>query len=145
MECVARYSKVLRPPLLLLKAVKNLDFEPPGTADRLAKLPPRQRVADRLTDRDVEEILAGYRGGLTTRELADQYSLGKTAIQRLLLDADVPMRKQPLTGDDVALAAELYHSGLSLAAVAEQLETHPSTIWRTLTRAGVRLRRRGGR
>lgn len=50
---------------------------------------------------------------------------GKTPVQRLLLDLDVPMRKQPLTADAVAVAADRYRADLSLAAVAEQLETQP--------------------
>lgn len=143
-ECVARYSKLSRPPLSLVRAVQDLGFEPPRPADGLAKLAPRQRVADRITDRDVMAIVAGYERGLTTRQLADRHGLGKTTVQDLLHEAGVALRKQPLATDEVVLAASLYRTGLTLGAVAHELSTHPSTIWRTLTRAGIKLRPRGG-
>jgi DNA-directed RNA polymerase specialized sigma24 family protein len=143
--CAIRYSKHFAPPLSLVRAVQGLDAESVCSALQPVEQAPRQRVANRLTVGDISAIVAEYRSGLTSRELAERHGLRKTAVQDLLHGSSVPMRKQPLSAEQVAVASELYLAGLSLAAVADQLKTHPSTVWRMLTRAGVKLRPRPGR
>jgi len=50
------------------------------------------------------------------------------------------MRKQPRIDAQVAEAAKLYATGLSVAAVGGALNLSPSTIWRTLTPRDVPMR-----
>ena len=54
------------------------------------------------------------------------------------------LRRRPLTDEQVAAAAEMYASGLSIATIAAQLDTSYNNVRQRLIKAGVRLRPRGG-
>ena len=73
-----------------------------------------------------------------------EHDVSKKGVLKLLADAGVSMRRQPLAVEQVNEAAELYQSGLSLAKVSEQMSLPHESIRRALVEAGVQMRRRGG-
>jgi hypothetical protein len=85
-------------------------------------------------------VVADYQAGLPTTQLITKYGLGKSSVLRLPREAQVALRKQPLTETEVAKAIRLHASGLSVAAVGGALNLNPSAIWRTLTARGVAMR-----
>lgn len=52
----------------------------------------------------------------------------------------MPMRKQPMSDNEVELAINLYADGLSLREIGEQLGRGKSTISTALVRHGIVLR-----
>lgn len=97
----------------------------------------------RLGDKTIAEIVAAYKAGTPTTQLMAEHHISKTGILKLLADAGVPMRRQPLTTEQASEAAELYRSGLPLAKVSEQLKLPHESIRRSLFEAGVQMRPRG--
>ncbi|WP_240743553.1 helix-turn-helix domain-containing protein [Mycobacterium paragordonae] len=55
------------------------------------------------------------------------------------------IRKQPLTDEQVAKAAQLYASGQSLATIGTHLGVDHGTVWHALKKRGVRMRDTHGR
>lgn len=106
-----------------------------------AQLRPR-RLHFRLTDDVRQSLVRDYLNGIPTTELTTKYSLGKGSVLQLLEEAGVAMRRQGLSDADVDRAVVLYTSGLSLARVAKQLGSAPTTVSRALHTRGVRLRPR---
>jgi len=49
------------------------------------------KVSDRLGD-DLQELIAAYQAGASTRVLALNYGIGKTSVLRLLRRTGVPLR-----------------------------------------------------
>lgn len=102
-------------------------------------------LSRRLAPEVVEAIIADYRTGSTCVELARRYKISKTSVLGLLDSHDIERRHQPMTLEQIAEAALLYESGLSVAAVGLRLGIPPRTVHRTLTREGVPMRDRHGR
>ena len=131
MELVSRYSKLPQPCLLDPN-------RPPGPPRVPVK--PRYRLARRLEPDQIDQLLAGYRGGATTRNLADKYRVSKTAVAELLAAHDVPLRHQGLSSDQVSEATQLYSAGQSVAQAARALGVSPSSVYDALKRFGVQMR-----
>lgn len=102
--------------------------------------PPRHKLEQRLHASVAAEVVADYEAGMPTTKLTGKYGLGKSSVLRLLRDADVEMRRQPLSEPEVDEAVRLYASGLSVAAVGLRIGANPSTVWRALRARGVALR-----
>jgi len=51
------------------------------------------RVRDRLDDAGVRRLISAYRDGATTRQLAEQFSIGMTSVKRLLREHQVRRRQ----------------------------------------------------
>jgi hypothetical protein len=51
------------------------------------------RVRDRLDDAGVRRLTSAYRDGATTRQLAEQFSIGMTSVKRLLREHQVRRRR----------------------------------------------------
>lgn len=79
-----------------------------------------------------QDIIAAYRGGATTRQLAKDHGVCKTNIEDLLHRNGVRMRKQPLTPDQIEEAARLRDQGLSTYKIADRFGVVQSTVWRAL-------------
>jgi hypothetical protein len=101
-----RYSKLTQPRLPDLR----------GSA-RLARTPPKPsyRLARRLEPGQIDQLLADYRAGATTRNLAEKYNISKTAVTELLTAHNVPLRHQGLSPSQVREAIQLYTAGHSVA------------------------------
>ena len=131
----------------LLRATSKLAFPPivlhsDLTGGRIRPERRRRRISWRLDSDAVAQLCADYLAGLTTRELADRYEVGKTAVTRLLRERHVPLRHQGLSSSQVQRAAELYAAGSSVAQVGEALGFHPSSVFDPLKRADLVLRDR---
>ncbi len=79
------------------------------------------------------------------KELATEFKVHRTTVRAALDRHAVAPRVHAITKAQVALAARLYESGLSLAKVGEQLGFNAQTIATHLKRAGVTLRDPHGR
>jgi hypothetical protein len=62
------------------------------------KPPTVRRVSDRLSEADIQRLIARYRQGATGRELAVEFKLGLTSVKLLLRERGVRRRGQPRRG-----------------------------------------------
>lgn len=96
-----------------------------------------------------DTLIAEYRAGATTTELAAKYSMHHTAIGGRLRRAGVeirPARARALydNGPQVQEAIRLYcKEGISMATIARRLGTSHSTVQRALAEFGVATRPHG--
>ena len=124
-----------------LVPLAELAGQAPSTAPKQPHAPPR-RLHFRLTDAVRQALVEDYLNGIPTTQPTTKYSLGKGSVLQILEDAGVPMRRQGLNEAEVDEAVRLYESGMSLARVATQLGSEPTTVGRALHARGVRLRPR---
>ena len=66
-----------------------------------------RQVHRRLRPDLVDELLAGYEGGLTTRQLADQFGIGRETESKILSRKGITTRHRPLTPAQTETAAQL--------------------------------------
>lgn len=103
------------------------------------------RVARRLNDPVIAEIVAKYESGVGTPALCLEYGISKPSMLELLHSRGVRMRRQPLTETQRSEAVNLYEGGLALAPTAKRLGSSIGAVRRVLLEEGVRLRARPGR
>lgn len=104
-------------------------------------LQPRvKRTWNRLSDDQRINVASRYEAGATTTQLAKEYGVAKSTIIGILRSAQVVVRRQPLTPEQVSEAARLYREGLSLSQVATRLGVNQETMRVAVIRAGVALR-----
>lgn len=139
-EVVQRYSKHDLTGVGLDRLAAKL--EQSGTRPQPRAAPRQRHKLQHRADRTqlAAYVVADYQAGVPTTQLTVKYDLGKSSVLRFLREADVAMRKQPLTTTEVAEATRLYAAGLSVTAIGAALNLNPSTIWRTLTTRGVAMR-----
>ncbi len=104
-----------------------------------------RRLDRRLTQETIAELVAAYEAGTSTPELCKHYELSKGGVLKLLSDAGVKMRKQPMTDEQTELAVKLYGEGRSLQAIGDQLDKAKSSVREALIERGVQLRDSHGR
>lgn len=101
---------------------------------------PRQ-VDARLSEEDRAAIAEAYRDGIPSTALCRQYQLGKSTVLQILAEAGVPMRRQPLSEEQIDVAARLYETaGLSLSQVCAELGLKQSSLQLAFTKRGMVLR-----
>jgi len=106
---------------------------------------PPKAIARRLSPKTIDELCQSYLAGAKCSELAGHYGICKTSVQNLLRHEGIQLRRQSLTADQVAEVIVLYELGHSLMTIGTRLELVPSTVYRALKKAGVRLRDPQGR
>lgn len=94
---------------------------------------------------EVDELVRGYKSGLTVYELAKRFGCHRTTVSEQLKSHGVKMRLTPMTDEEVDRAIELYRSGLSFAKVGKMLGRDGETIRQRLIARGVRMRDSHGR
>jgi DNA-directed RNA polymerase specialized sigma24 family protein len=99
-----------------------------------------RKVSHRLSQEQVNRLVAEYRGGTPTPELCQRYSLGKSTVLGLLKDAGVTMRKKGLPDSRVAEAVARYEQGWTAPQIADHYGVSASNIRARLKEAGVTLR-----
>lgn len=107
-------------------------------------LPRIHRLAHRLSDETIAELVQAYQAGASTPELERRYELGHASVIKILHGHSVEMRGQGLADADVATAAELYRGGATLAQLGERFGISPNAVRRALIVAGVVMRARSG-
>lgn len=112
-----------------------------SVGDSLREFQPRvKRGWNRLNTDQQAAVVTRYSNGETSTTLAEEYGVAKSTILRILREARVVVRRQPMTPDQVSEAAQLYQAGLSLSQVAKQLDVNQETMRAAIMRAGVVLR-----
>ena len=110
--------------------------------------PPRPvvRTVRRLSEDQIEDLVAGYCQGSSVNQLADRFGIHRTTVLGHLDRRKVPRRRNvtKLVGARLAEAIRLYESGLSLAAVGKEVDVNARTVATALHKAGVALRTRRG-
>jgi lambda repressor-like predicted transcriptional regulator len=99
----------------------------------------RQRQK-RLSGDEIAQLIAKYKTGSTTYELAAQFGCHRTTVSEHLKANGVRMRRKPLTEGQVDKAVRLHESGLSLAKVSQQIGADTETIRARLRKRGVVMR-----
>lgn len=120
------------------------DALPETAPDNLVTRPHRRRWK-RVTAETRAQVVARYSAGEASTVLAKEYNVAKSTIFSILRANNVVVRHQPMTPEQVAEAARLYESGLSLSQVAEALKVNQETMRVAIMKAGVGLRPPTGR
>jgi AraC-like DNA-binding protein len=100
----------------------------------------------RLSDKRIADLIAKHEAGRTVRQLAVEFDINRETVLEHLKRANVPRRPnvRKLTDQQVARAAELYATNLSLVKVAAHFGVNPATIRREFAVAGIPVRPRRG-
>lgn len=138
--------ELLEPTLQQLKwlaaqSVEILAAVAPESPTRSEK--PR-RLRRRFSSEEVKEMAQQYRDGVSTPQLCAEHGISKTGVLRLLHEEGVEVRRQTATDGVVAEAAQLYEAGMPVTRIAEQLSVSGSALRRSMLKAGVDMRPRGG-
>lgn len=125
----------------LLSKLPALDEPAAPVSDR----PPRPKRQRRLSQEQLQQLVAGYQAGATVYELGARFGISRQAAARQLQRCGVTMRRQGLTPAQVHEAIRLYAAGWSLARLGERFQVDASTVFRQLRERGVRMRDTHGR
>lgn len=107
--------------------------------------PVRRARRAALSSADILHLTEAYRSGVPTTQLAKMYGAGKGTVLRVLHEAGVPMRRQPMTADERTEVIRLYGDGWSLARIGTTFGRQHTVIRDVLTRAGIVRRDSHGR
>jgi hypothetical protein len=78
------------------------------------------KIVHRLSAIEQADIAARYQQGWSSRRLAKAYGISKTSIIQLLREANISIRNQGLSSDQVGEARRLHGSGCSLVRIGER-------------------------
>ncbi len=81
---------------------------------------------------------------VSIRALAQVHGTSREAMWSLLKEEGVTMRYRSWLPHQIAKVVDLYEAGNSIYDVADKLGIPKATVGRTLKRAGVQMRLRGG-
>ena len=109
-------------------------------AEPLSSRPHIHKLAQRLTDEEVDALQDAYRDGASLAELQQQFGLSRGSVQRILRKADVRRRRKSLTDTDVELLVERYEANLTIREIAEEKGLAKTTVQNALAKAGVEMR-----
>jgi len=100
----------------------------------------------RLSRTEIKQLIGHYRAGDSIDTLARRYEVHRTTVMHHLAQSDVARRNvvRKMNDETVALAAEQYEQGASLAVAASTFGVHPRTLSREFRRAGIATRPRRG-
>jgi hypothetical protein len=85
-------------------------------------------------------LIAEYEAGASTVELQERFGLGKGSVLRLLHEAGVEIRRQPMDDTRLDEIKRLYRSGLTIREVAAELAMPKTTVQDALARSGEPMR-----
>ncbi len=86
------------------------------------------------------ELVNAYSSGTSTNQLCKRYQLSKGGVLKILREAGVEMRYQPMTAEEISWAVRLYSEGQSLNAIARRLGKAKGSVWKALRNRGIELR-----
>jgi predicted DNA-binding protein YlxM (UPF0122 family) len=99
----------------------------------------------KLTESEVDVLVAAHENGLSLEELASAFSIDRRTAGNHLKRRGVATRGRRLADEQITEAIELYGHGWSLARIAERFGVYPQSIRYQLLRRGVAMRPRPGR
>jgi DNA-binding MarR family transcriptional regulator len=100
----------------------------------------RRQYHRRLGPSDVAGLLAAYQAKEPVHKLAKRFGIHRVTVTALLKRHGNELRHAGLAPEQIPVAASLYRQGWSLAKLGDLLGADPSTVWRKLRAAGVRMR-----
>lgn len=101
------------------------------------------RVARQLRPAELDELVKGYRAGMTVFQLADQFGIDRRTVGRHLRKRGIDTTPPGLQREDVPAAADLYRSGWSLGRIGTKYGIASTTVRVYLLRTGVAMRKPG--
>jgi DNA-directed RNA polymerase specialized sigma24 family protein len=104
----------------------------------------RKQAQVRLTNDEIDVVIAGYRSGLDLNELSTAFGADRRTLANRLEQRGVPRRSRRLTDEQIQEAVILYTDGWSLARIARHLDVYPESVRYRLRESGVALRARPG-
>jgi uncharacterized protein (DUF433 family) len=136
-ELMKRYSKPVYQGRRLRRMVELAEKSAKMQVREAAPLPQTQRVDRRLSAETIAELVQTYRDGVSTTELRRRYELSQGSVIKILHERGVEMRGQGLADGDVAVVAEMYRNGKTLAQLGGQFGVSPNAVRRALVSAGT--------
>jgi DNA-directed RNA polymerase specialized sigma24 family protein len=125
-----------------LQYLQHLAANLPGPdvppAERDSRLTPK--VARRLKDHEIKELVAAYEAGSTLRQLAERFKIERRTVSKILKRQGVATRWRRLSEADIDKAEHLYAQGWSSARIADLLKVDPETVRLRLRKRGVQMR-----
>ena len=110
-----------------------------------ANVQTKKQIHRRLRQREIDELVAGYRAGATVYQLANEFRIHRGTVSLLLERQRVPLRNRPVSPAQIEQARVLYATGQYLAKVGKQLGCDANTVRLALVKVGVRMRDSHGR
>lgn len=144
-----RYSNLDTLSELFQKMCADGLITPDGRAicrsDRSVEVTRPFKLDQRLTDEIRSEIVSLYRSGEPSAAIGTTYNLNKNSVIKVLREAGIAIRRQPLADEQIDDAVHLYEAGQSLARIGAKLGVEAGTVSRALIKRGVRTRDTHGR
>ena len=86
------------------------------------------------------QIIAEYNAGASSRQLEKHFDISRASIVKLLREANVAIRYQRMSPEQIDEAVRLYVDGWLLVRIGDKLGVNHGTVWRRLRERGVRMR-----
>lgn len=140
-----RYSKM---PNYLTRLEKLLQHRSEPTCDQghIPRTAERPNRARRLRPEEIDELVAAYVDGTTTKELGERFKIHKTTVGKHLRARGIDTTPPGLAPELVPEAVGLYEKqGWSTERIAVKFATSAGTIRSRLLEAGVKMRDTHGR
>ncbi|MFD6677755.1 helix-turn-helix domain-containing protein [Rhodococcus zopfii] len=103
------------------------------------------KLNHRVDTLTLAQLIAEYEAGTSSRQLERHFGISRASIIKLLREADVPIRYQGMSPEQIDEAARLYVDGWSLGRIGDKLGVDHGTVWRRLREHGVKMRDAHGR
>lgn len=140
MELARRYSKKGH----LRNRFAALDRLVAKSTPRPQRPQPKRHPKQHLTSAQVSALVARYNAGTPSTQLVAETGMAKGTILKLLHANGAVIRRQGLSTDDVAHAAQLYAVGQSLAQIGSRFGVSHTTVRDAFIKEGIQLRPRRG-
>lgn len=95
---------------------------------------PVPRGPKRLSEATNAGIVADYKGGMKSSEIATKYGINAWTVRHRLRRAGVPLRSNSMSDDQIELTRQLRADGLSHARIAERVGFSEGTVRNVLKR-----------
>ena len=132
-EIVSRLERIL--------AGQNADRASDRSSVSIVSRKPRKQKQVRLSEAEMDLVVAAYNDGLTLDELASAFGAYPTTLANRLEKRGIQRRGRRLSDEQIEEATDLYKQGWSLARLGERFDVHPESVRYRLRRAGVKMRR----
>ncbi len=119
-----------------------LEMVPSGSKTAKTRTP--RRVCRRLDPTRVEDLIRGYADGIPVDDLAAQFGVDQSTVQKQARRHDLPRRSPRLCPNQAKEAVRLYLDGQSLSKLSKHFGVATDTVALALRRSGVTLRPRRG-
>jgi len=100
----------------------------------------RRRPQRKLSLEQQAELVAAYKTGATTYDLAEQFSLHRTTVSKLIAAAGHKVRGTGLLPHEIPDVVHRYQAGESMTSLARVFDVSKANVKKHLLEAGTRLR-----